>query len=285
MAAAVAWAAESGPVPLASPRAPSGRLLAATDALEVAGSGSNLPLTRRLLESWRERSGQRFILHSSIGTTGAVQAVRDGVIHIGLLSRPLSEQESSVAGPDYLRITYAWSVVAFAANPSVRDHGVRAGEIVELLRGRTSTWSDGSPRVFILRERGDSSHRAAMLRIEGFGAAERDAQSAGRFRVLYSDVELRYSLLGTIGAVGLTDLGAGSIDGLPLVPLALDGVEPTLENARSGRYRLIKPLIALAPARHDARVESFLLFLRSPEGLRLIETSGFLATEPAGGAP
>ncbi len=281
-AVTVAWIAESGPRPPAGARASSGPQRASSTALEVAGSGSNLPITRRLLEAWRARTGHPFVLHSSIGTTGAVHAVRDGAVHVGLLSRPLTDAELSVGSAEFDRVAYAWSVVVLAANPAVRDRDVRSSELLALLRGRPSAWSDGSPRLFILRERGDSSHRAASLAIEGFAEAERDAQSAGRFRVLYSDVELRYSVLGTIGALGFTDLGASVIDGLPLVALSLDGVAPTIENARVGRYRLVKPLIALVRARRDERVESFVQFLRSPEARAAVEASGFLATEPNG---
>lgn len=231
------------------------------------------------------RAGQRFILHSSIGTTGGVQATIEGAVHVGLLSRPLNAQERAATQRDFEQVPYAWSVVVLATNPSVRERDIRTQELLDLLRGRPSSWSDGSPRVIILRERGDSSHRAAAMRIDGFLDAERDAQSSGRFRVLYSDVELRYSVLGTQGALGFSDLGAGAIDGLPLHPLSIDGVEPTIENARAGRYRLVKPLIALVPRARDALTESFVRYLRSPDGRALVESSGFLADEPAGGAP
>jgi phosphate transport system substrate-binding protein len=260
-------------------------LRAAEDALELAGSGSNLPLTRRLLEAWRRRTGHHFILHSSIGTTGGVQAVRDGAVHVGLLSRPLHAHELAETERDFERIAYAWSVVVLAANPSVPDRDIATTELLDLLRGRPSWWSDGSARVIMLRERGDSSHRVAILRIPGFREAEHEAQIYGRFRVLYSDVELRYALLGTPGAVGFTDLGAGAIDGLPLHPLSIDGVEPTLDNARAGRYRLVKPLLLLVPRARDERTESFVRYLRSPDARALIESSGFLATEPIGGVP
>jgi len=285
MAVAVGWVAELGPVPPSGQGSNMTRLRASSDVLEVAGSGSNLPLTRRLLEAWRMRVGQRFILHSSIGTTGGVQATLDGAVHVGLLSRPLNAQELAATERDFERIPYAWSVVVLAANPSVRDRDIRTGELLDLLRGRANSWSDGSPRVIILRERGDSSHRAAIMRIPGFREVERDAQSSGRFRVLYSDVELRYSVLGTQGAVGFSDLGAGAIDGLPLHPLSIDGVEPTIENARAGRYRLVKPLLVLVARVRDERTESFVRYLRSPDARSLIESSGFLSTEPVGGAP
>jgi len=214
-----------------------------------------------------------------------VQAVRDRAVHIGLLSRPLSPEERSGPAATLAQHPYAWSVVVFAAHPAVVDRSISTAALVALLRGEPSAWSDGSPRVFLSRERGDSSHRAAVARVAGFRQAEREAQEATRFRVLYSDVELRFSLLSTTGSVGLTDLGASAIDRLPLVVLALDGVAPTRENALTGRYPLVKPFVALVHASTHPLAESFLRFVRSNAGQSIIEESGFLTVEPQGGAP
>lgn len=214
-----------------------------------------------------------------------MQAVRDRAVHIGLLSRPLSREERDGPAATLTQHPYAWSIVVFGAHPSVRDRSISTREVVALVRGEPSAWSDGVSRVFLSRERGDSSHRAAIARLPGFREAERDAQDASRFRVLYSDVELRFALLGTAGSVGLTDLGAGSIDHLPLVALALDGVAPTKENASAGRYPLVKPFVALAHRATHPLAESFLRFLRSDEARTLVEETGFLAAEPAGGVP
>ncbi len=279
LAAVIAWIAEAGPRPPFRGRRTSGGLRAASDLLEVAGSGSNLPITRRLLQAWGARTGQRFVLHPSIGSSGGLQAVREGAIHVGLLSRPASAQDLD-APPGLSRVEYAWSVVVFAAHPAVGDRDIASGEILALLRGRASAWGDGTPRTFLLRERGDSSQRAVGSVIAGFSEAEREAQTAGRFRVLYSDVELRFSLLNAQGALGVTDLGALRMEGLPLVPLALDGVAPSVESARAGRYRVVKPLTAIARRDADARTVSFLRFLASPEARALVEASGFLPDAP-----
>ncbi len=279
LAGVIAWLAESGPRPPVLGRRASGGLRASSETLEVAGSGSNLPITQRLLQAWSAREGYRFVLHPSIGSSGALQATREGAIHVGLLSRPATAQDVD-APPGLQRVGYAWSVVVFAAHPAVHDREVSSAEVLGLLRGSASAWRDGTPRTFLLRERGDSSQRAMGEVIDGFSAAEREAQTAGRFRVLYSDVELRFSLLNAQGAVGVTDLGALRMEGLPLVALALDGVAPSTESARSGRYRVVKPLIAIARRDVDPRTSSFLTFLRSAEARALVESSGFLADPP-----
>ena len=47
------------------------------DTLHLAGSGTNLPLTRRLAAAFRARHpGQRVVVHESIGSGGGVRAVK-----------------------------------------------------------------------------------------------------------------------------------------------------------------------------------------------------------------
>ena len=65
--------------------------------LHLAGSGSNLVLTRALAAAFRvHQADARLVVHDSIGSTGAVRAVSDGAISIGLIARPLREEERAL---------------------------------------------------------------------------------------------------------------------------------------------------------------------------------------------
>ncbi len=268
--------AESGPTP---PRANVSRIreqLSSELPLQVAGSGSNLPLTRRLLTAWAAQAHQSFNLHASIGTTGAIQAVRNGAIHLALLSRRLKDEERNQDPPVQI-VHYARSVVVLAAHPDTPDRSISQAELFAVLRGERSVWSDGTLRTFLLRERGDSSQATVASVIPEFARLEREAQSSRRFRVLYSDSELRQALIGAPGAIGWTDLGALLIEQSPLRVLALDGVVPSVESARNQSYRLSKPLDFAVVLPVDPRVTNFLDFTHSPAGRALTESSGFIA--------
>jgi phosphate transport system substrate-binding protein len=272
-ALALGVAAESGPAPPTSPRAVSGGAPRARGAaLDVAGSGSNVPLTRALAAAWcAGRAGCRVVVHESIGSTGAVRALRDDAIDIGLISRPLTERELRGVA---LRVTpYARTPVVLAAHPGTSQRSLRRADLVALVRGARTTWDDGTPAVFLLRERGDSSQLALAQAVPGLAAAEEDAQRARRFRVLFSDADLRYAVAGTQGALGVSDLGGLALDGPSLVPIALDGVAPTDENVALGRYTITKDLsfVTRPDVRPDAR--AFVAFATSPGGAAVIRAS------------
>src|ERR1700704_6586574 len=66
----------------------------AAPPLIFAGSGTNLPITRLLVEAFRQHHPENSIeVPASLGSTGGIRAVADGVIALGLISRPLKSQE------------------------------------------------------------------------------------------------------------------------------------------------------------------------------------------------
>lgn len=243
-------------------------------ALRIAGSGSNLPVTRELVEAFlRRRPERQVIVFESIGSTGGVKAVADGVIDLGLISRPLREKEEAL---ELVVIPYAQVAVTVAANLGVPDDAITREGLVDLYAGRRRTWSDGSPVVVLQRERGDSAHHVFETRWPDFKAANEEAHRVGRWRVLYQDQALHEALVSTPGGVGLYDLGATRARVLALKALAVDGYAPTEENLRSGRYPFIKVLSFVSVDQPTGVAAEFLDFVRSSDGLTILRERGYL---------
>ncbi len=81
-------------------------------------------------------------------------------------------------------------------------------------------------------------------------------------------------------AVAGTPLGIGYISYPYLDPstkaLAIDGVEPTLENLKAGKFPLIRPLYKLTMGKPTGLVKDFLDFALSPEGQKIVAEEGFI---------
>lgn len=279
--------AERGPRPrfLADPlasAAPAPAPPAPDGPLGLAGSGSNLPLTRALVEAFRARNpGARLMVHESIGSTGGTRAVRDGMVGVGLISRPLNAEESRlglVVRP-YARVT-----VVLAANPNVADACLTRAELVALFAGERARWNDGSRAVVFQRERGDSSFLAMAAAVPGLAAANDAAYRADRFRVLYHDRAMQDALVATEGALGIFDGGAVEAQRLPLKILCLDGVAPTREAVLSGRYPITKDLAFVTRGAPVGLAAELLDFVASPAGRKVVDDLGYLAL-PLAGAP
>ncbi|NMC72182.1 MAG: hypothetical protein GYA57_19285 [Myxococcales bacterium] len=228
------------------PSAPAAHEAAASPSpdvpLDIAGSGSNLPLVERVVAAWRaEEPGLRARVHPSIGSGGAIRALRDGAIEVGLVSRPLRPEEADGLEVDW----YAEVPVVVACHPAAPVESLDAARLQSIVEGREQRWPDGSPIVFVAREPSDSSLLAAAARDPALGDALRAAFASGRFPTAYSDAALLDALERIPGSLGVTDLGQVRLRGTLRV-LAELGTKPlgaaTRGTPRGAAARLLERL-------------------------------------------
>lgn len=242
--------------------------------VHLAGSGSNLPLTRALADAFHAgHPGLHVVVFDSIGSTGAVAATYDDVIDLGLVSRPLTDSEAALG---LLAYPYARVPVVLAVNLGVPDESVTRADIVDIYAGRRRQWSDGSPIVVLQRERGDSSHQAVAEVLPAFAAANDDAYREGRWRIVDSDQAMQEALSITAGAVGLFDLGAIVLQRLPVKPLRVDEIAPSEASVQSGRYPFAKDLAFLSVEQPGGAAAEFLRFVEGELARRRMRASAYI---------
>ena len=242
-------------------------------ALHVAGSGSNLPLTRDLVRAYQ---GPRPVVHPSIGSGGGVRALLDGAIGIALVSRPLKprERERGLVATPYARIP-----VVVAAHIDVPDKTITGDRLVQIYAGRETTWADGRQIFVLQREPGDSSHAVFADQLTGFADANEEAYRVNRWRVLYHDAAMEEALGNTLGSVGLH---AGTVaHRREIKTLAVDGVRPSPDAVADGSYPFAKDLAFVTVGKPAGAAKAFIDFVRSEAGAAAIRAGGGV---PVGGA-
>ncbi len=278
-ALALVFAAERSPVP-PLPTKSSTRVQrrsttdrSAVQTVHVAGSGSNVPLMRVLAKRFEQGvSAVDVRVHESIGSTGGVQATRDGAVDIGLVSRPLRPDEARniVVHP------YARAPIAIATHVSVPDSNMRASHLLNIFSGRKRTWSDGQRIVPLYRERGDSGYRAVDRRLPKFRAARGKAKRTGRVPVLYTDQAVEQALMTIRGSVGLMDWGTIRLRQLPIRVMSIGGVGPSADSVRSGVYPFAREFAMVTPHESSEHAKKFIEFVLSDHGAQLIRDGGYV---------
>ncbi|MEM9191668.1 MAG: substrate-binding domain-containing protein, partial [Myxococcota bacterium] len=192
LCAALIGAAERSPTP---PEEPVETTLSGDpdpNEVTLAGSGSNLPLTRVLARHFRQsRPDIRVRVHPSIGSAGGIAAVKDGAVDIGLVSRAPTPEEAE--GLEL--ILYARVAVAVAAHPTGADASLTPDALFSIFDGSKTTWGSGEPIRLLLREPGDSAHHAFGERLTGFTELHEEAWRSQRFPVLLTDQAMAQALL------------------------------------------------------------------------------------------
>ena len=239
----------------------------------VAGSGTNLPITEKLADAYRKKTGSNIEIPKSIGSDGAVRAVQDGSISLGLLSRPLTEAEQATG---LKTIQYARVGIVFAVHPSVSETNITDDDILRIHRAEKTTWPDNGKIRVLIRNIHDSSNQILFAMIPGFRQVIEESLAAKRWPIMYHDVEMSDALRTKVGSFGHTDTTSVKIFG-GIKPLSLNGIVSSPENIQTGRYPWVKELSFLYKGKLAGQAEKFVEFVHSPEGCSIIEAYGGVA--------
>ncbi len=245
-----------------------------SDALVLAGCGSNAPALRVLAEAFRVRHPELIVQIQSIGSTNGIWMAARGAVPAGLVSRALREEE---LGLGLTIAPYARTPLVLAGHPTVPDDGISTRELLALYQGAHHRWRTGEQVALLTREEGDSSVQLLRRALPGFRRAYRQGIVRGWGTVVYSEQQMHRALTTTPFALGLSDLGTLTVERPPLKALNVNGVAPTLENLASGRYPFAKTLaFVFRPEKVPAELQRFFAFVQSPQGHGVLRAHGYL---------
>ena len=243
--------------------------------LTAAGSGVNLAITRLLANSFTKLHPNIAIeVPGSIGTNGAIKAVSQGAIALGLISRPLRDEEKAlglVAQP------YAQTAIVIGVHPSVKDDGITTEQLIEIFKSTKTKWQDGNQIIVQAREKTDSGFLVLESSLPGFKEAYAESHEAKRWTLYFNDQAANQALATVPYAIGVTDLGMITTEQLPIKALQLNGVCPDLEKMMDGSYPLSRKLWFIYRT-EGLSVEAlmFLAFVSSPAGIDILQSNGYL---------
>ncbi len=242
--------------------------------VSVAGSDTMVALNRRLAAAFMDRHPGATVVVDGGGTAVGIAALIAGTVDIAAASRPLSALEvadlhhrSGSLGLTHLVALDALSVVVHPANP------VRALTLTQLraiFAGELRSWAevggDDLPIVVVIRAPSSGTH--AFFRDHVLADRPYAASAVAVPRT--SEVVARVAA--EAGAVGY----AGVADHEGVVQVALDGVLPTADAARSGRYPLARYLQLVTVDAPVGVARRFVDWCQSPDGQRLVAEVGYL---------
>ena len=253
-----------------SDKLPAQTKAADTNRFIVAGSGTNLPITEKLAEAYKKKSGISVEISKSIGSDGAVKAVRDGTLQLGLLSRPLTEAEQAAG---LKALPYALVGVVWAVHPAVPENNVTDEDILLIHQGEKTVWADGKPILVLIRGMHDSSNQVLFSVIPDFAKEIESSIAQKRWLVMYHDIDMANALRTKAGSFGHTNTTEIKVRG-GIKALSFNGVEPTMENMVSGKYPWVKKLSFVYQGELSQTAQDFIAYVTSPDGGNIIRDNG-----------
>ena len=240
--------------------------------IRIGGTGNALGTMYLLGEAFsKSYPDTKVTILPSIGTSGAIKAAAKGSIEIGLSSRQLTGEES---GTGLVSVEYATSPTVFAVHTKNKTTTLSRQQIADIFNGKMTSWSDGTTIRPILRQPGDDNTR----QVKGLSAEiEKSllvAEQRQGMAFAVTDQEAADKIETIQGGVGVSTLALILSEKRNLRALAIDNVEPTPQNAISGRYPLLKRFYLVLPKEVPPATRDFVAFVKSPEGKKILEQSG-----------
>jgi len=241
--------------------------------LIVAGSTSVQPVMEKIAGAFRKtRTSLRVDIEGG-GSSAGIMSVRTKTAALGMSSRELRQDDPNEAS--LWRQMLALDAIAIIVNPENTVASLSLSQIRGLFSGRFKSWKDvgghDKPVHILVREEGSGTRSAFEELVMKEGKTETPVDdyalvqdsSGGVREVVGSDRD----------AIGFVSMGALN----PQVKaLSVDGVMPTYELVREGRYRLVRPffLVGVQPPEGDAA--DLVRFSLGSEASSILQTEGLV---------
>ena len=239
----------------------------------MAGSTSMEKLANALAESFMAAYPGVTVTAEFTGSGAGIEAVTAGSVDIGNASRNLTDDEKAAGIMENIVAIDGIAVVADTANEVA---GLTADQLASIYKGEITNWSEvggaDQPIVVVGREAGSGTRSAfeELLAIEYQCAYANELDSTGAVMA---------KVASTPGAIGYVSLDV--LDDT-VKTVAVDDVEPTVENIKGGTYALSRPFVMATNgeiSEQSEAVQAIFTYLASDEGKALVESVGLITVD------
>ena len=246
---------------------------AISGTVSMAGSTSMEKLANAVAESFMAKYPDVTVTAEFTGSSAGIEAVTAGSVDIGNSSRALKDEEKAAGVVENIVAIDGIAVIVDPAN-TVKD--LTKDQLISIYKGETKNWSElggaDAPIVVVGREAGSGTRGAfeELLKIEDACAYASELDSTGAVIA---------KVASTPGAIGYASLDAVNET---VAAVALEGVEPTVENIKAGNYFLSRPFVMATKgeiSEQSAAVQELFAYLGSDEGKEVIKGVGLITVD------
>ncbi len=216
---------------------------------------------------------------SAGGSSAGAKAVIEGTSDFGMLARGVKDEEKEKIG-DIKEFVLGIDALTISVNPEnplveLKD-SLSTEEIVKIFSGEYKYWDELDPSlehkeiVVVIRDLGGGAHEVFQKSIMGDVQVREDAIQSPSMGALVTKIIENKDAIG-YASYGMVNQNTGK-----LIPLKVDGIEPTEENIVNGSYKISRPLIVIKKGDLTPEQKAFMDYVFSEDGLKTIEKMGFV---------
>ena len=254
--------------------------------LQVKGSDTEVNLVQRLAEMYMKKDPNASIAVTGGGSGVGIAAIINKTTDLCNASRPMKDSEVAKAkanGVNPVGVAFAVDGLSVIVNTKNSVKHLTIDQIGQIYRGEVSNWKQigGPDGPITLYGRQPNSGTFVFFRehIVNGDYSNKMNQMNGNAQILEA-VKKDAGGIGYVGIGYVVDDDGKVAPGIQVLEVAKDSrskpISPLqLENIMSGAYPITRPLYQYFDKNNQAKVEGFIKFELSPEGVAIIKKDGF----------
>ena len=241
----------------------------------VSGSSALLPLAKDAAQKFKAKNGQVSITLNAGGSGTGLKQVSEGSVDIGnsdvFAKEKLPEAKAAELVDHKVAVTVMAPVVSKEIGTNVKS--LTKAQLQDIFTGKVTNWKDvgGPDEAVVLITRPSTSGTRALFTKYALDGKEELANKSMETDDSGTLVQTVSQTKGAIGYVALSYL----MNNNTVTPLAIDGVEPTLDNVYNGKYPVWGYEHMYTKGEATGAVKAFIDFIMSKDYSADIEKQGY----------
>jgi phosphate transport system substrate-binding protein len=237
--------------------------------IDIAGGTAHIPVMKDAAAQIMKYNSKIRITVAGGGSGVGVQKVGEGLVDIGDTGRALTPEEVKKYG--LKTFPFAIDGVAVAVNPQNPVSNLSPQQIQEIFAGKITNWKDvgGKDAAINLFSRDEASGTREVF----WKKLLKKGPIMEKANIVPSNGAMKVAISQDPNAIGY--LSIGHVDKTVKV-VKLDGVEPTQQNAKDGKYPVVRKLYMNTKGEPKPLVKAFIEYILSPAGSQIIERHGYI---------
>jgi len=203
------------------------------------------------------------------GSGLGIKQVGEGLVDIGNSGRKPNDEEISRYG---LQV-FKWAVdgVGIAVNPKNPVRSLSKAQVKDIFAGKITSWKQigGSDKKINVYTRDEASGTRAVFWKKALSKGE--ISSKAYFVV--SNGGMKSAIAQDPNSIGYVSVGY--IDNT-VAAVSIDGVAPTLENVKEGKYKVARGLYSNTKGEPTGLAKKLIKYLLTPDGQDIVADKGFV---------
>ena len=239
-------------------------------SITLAGSTSMEKFANALAETFMEKYPNVTVQAEFTGSSAGIESVLAGQCDVGDSSRALKDDEKAKGAVENI---VAIDGIAVVVDPSNAVDGLSKDELTGIYDGSITNWKDvgGPDEAVVLITRPSTSGTRALFTKYALDGKEELSNKSMETDDSGTLVQTVSQTKGAIGYVALSYL----MNNNTVTPLAIDGVEPTLDNVYNGKYPVWGYEHMYTKGEATGAVKAFIDFIMSKDYSADIEKQGY----------